>query len=163
MLNRVRTKRPIRFRNRGDSPLSPATPGNRELLLKLAQELQQMTIESMEGLGVSRKEQMVTYRRASKGVGSKDRPSTRLMDRISAIADLLSSWRRDKRYVQADGSPRVLPIHGKGASLSNRSRLPGVVGASGESPRLRKRMGLLVGTRFGIESLMRASRYGRRL
>src|ERR1700686_523581 len=119
MPNRVRTKRPIRFRNRGDSPLSPATPGKRELLLKLAQELQEMTIESMEGLGVSRKEQMVTYRRATRGVGSKERPSTRLMDRISAIADLLSSWRRDKRYVQADGSPRVLPIHGKGASCGD--------------------------------------------
>ncbi len=117
MPNRARTKRPIRFRNHGDSPLAPAMPVNRELLLKLAQELQQMTIESMEGLGVSRKEQMVTYRRASKGVGSKDRPSTRLMDRISAIADLLSSWRRDRRYIQPDGSPRVLPIHGKGASL----------------------------------------------
>jgi uncharacterized protein YjiS (DUF1127 family) len=122
MPNRVRTKRPIRFRNRGDSPLAPATPGKRELLLKLAQELQEMTIESMEGLGVSRKEQMVTYRRATRGVGSKERPSTRLMDRISAIADLLSSWRRDKRYVQADGSPRVLPIHGKGASLETLAR-----------------------------------------
>jgi hypothetical protein len=58
MPNRVRTKKPIRFRNRGDSPLSPATPGKRELLLKLVQELQQMMIESMEGVGVSRKEQI---------------------------------------------------------------------------------------------------------
>jgi Family of unknown function (DUF6502) len=122
MPNRVRTKRPIRFRNRGDSPLSPATPSKRELLLNLAQELQEMTIESMEGLGVSRKQQMMTYRRASKGVGSKERPSTRLMDRISGIADLLSSWRRDRRYVQPDGSPRVLPINGKGASLETLAR-----------------------------------------
>src|ERR1700692_4185149 len=122
MPNRVRAKRPIRFRNYGDSPLSPATPSKRELLLQLAQELQEMTIESMEGLGLSRKEQMVTYRRASRGVGSKERPSTRLMERSSAIADLLSSWRRDKRYVQADGSPRVLPVHGKGASLETLAR-----------------------------------------
>jgi hypothetical protein len=122
MPNRVRTRKLIRFRNRGDSPLGPATPGKRELLLKLAQELQQMTIESMEGLGLSRKEQMLTYRRASKGVGSKDRPSTRLMERTSAIADLLSSWRRDRRYVQLDGSPRVLPINGKGASLETLAR-----------------------------------------
>jgi Family of unknown function (DUF6502) len=122
MPKRVRTKRPIRFRNRGDSPLSPATPGKRELLLQLAQELQQMTIESMEGLGLSRKEQMVTYRRASRGRGSKERPSTRLMERTSAIADLLSSWRRDRRYVDPDGSPRVLPIDGKGASLETLAR-----------------------------------------
>jgi hypothetical protein len=122
MPNRVRTKKPIRFRNRGDSPLSPATTGKRELLLELAQELQEMNIESMEGLGLSRKEQMVTYRRASRRVGSKTRPSTRLMDRISGIADLLSSWRRDPRYVQPDGSPRVLPIKGKGASLETLAR-----------------------------------------
>ena len=117
MPNRVRRKKLIRFRNRGDSPLSPVAPDKRELLLELAQELQEMTIESMEGIGVSRKEQMMTYRRASRGVGNKGRPSAPLIDRISGIADLLSSWRRDRRYVQADGSPRVLPINGKGASL----------------------------------------------
>jgi len=117
MPHRVRNKKLIRFRNRGESPLSPATPDKRELRLKLAQELQEMLIESMEGLGVSRKEQMLSYRRASKGLGGKERPSAPLIDRISGIADLLSSWRRDRRYVQADGSPRVLPIKGKGASL----------------------------------------------
>ena len=42
--NRARTKKPIRFRNRGDSPLTPFSQGKRELLLKLAQELQQMMI-----------------------------------------------------------------------------------------------------------------------
>jgi hypothetical protein len=117
MPNRVRSKKPIRFRNHGDSPLAPATPDKRELLLKLAQELQEMTIESMEGLGVSRKEQMLSYRRASRGLGNKARPSAPLIDRISGIADLLSSWRRDRRYIQTDGSPRVLPIKGKGVSL----------------------------------------------
>jgi hypothetical protein len=122
MPNRVRSKKPIRFRNRGDSPLTPATNGKRELLLQLAHELQQITIESMEGLGLSRKEQMVTYRRASRGVGSKEALSTRLMERTFAIADLLSSWRRDRRYVDSDGSPRVLPIKGKGASLETLAR-----------------------------------------
>jgi Family of unknown function (DUF6502) len=117
MTNRVRTQRAIRFRNRGDSPLTPATQGKRDLLLELTRELQQLMIESMEGLGVSRKEQMVTYRRASRGDVPKERPSTRLMERTFAIADMLSSWRRDKRYVEPDGSPRVLPIKGKGASL----------------------------------------------
>jgi hypothetical protein len=122
MPNRVRSNKPIRFRNRGDSPLTPATNGKRELLLQLAHELQQITIESMEGLGLSRKEQMVTYRRASTGVGSKEALSTRLMERTFAIADLLSSWRRDRRYVDSDGSPRVLPIKGKGASLETLAR-----------------------------------------
>lgn len=117
MPNRIHSKKPIRFRNHGASPLSPATPDERELRLKLAQELQEMMIESMEVLGVSRKEQMATYRRASKGLGGKERPSAPLIDRLSGIADLLSSWRRDRRYLQSDGSPRVLPIKGKGASL----------------------------------------------
>jgi hypothetical protein len=117
MQNRVRSKKTIRFRNRGDSPLTPATLDKRELLLELAQELQQHVIESMEGLGVSRKEQMVTYRRASMGAGPKERLSTRLMERTFAIADMLSTWRRDKRYVDPDGLPRVLPIKGKGVSL----------------------------------------------
>jgi hypothetical protein len=31
----------------------------------------------------------------------------------------LSSWRRDRRYLQADGSPRVLPIQGNGVSLES--------------------------------------------
>jgi len=53
-------------------PAVAATPGKRELLLKLAQELQEMTIESMEGLGVSRKEQMVTYRRATRGSAARN-------------------------------------------------------------------------------------------
>jgi hypothetical protein len=122
MPNRARTKKPIRFRNRGDSPLTSVKRAKRELLLELAQELQQIMIESMEGLGVSRKQQMLTYRRASRGFGKKERPSTRIMERISGIADLLSSWRRDVRYLDSGGSPRVLPVHGKGATLETLAR-----------------------------------------
>ena len=73
MPHRPRKQKPIRFRNRGVSPLTPATPEKRQLLLDLALELQQMTIETMERFGVSRKEQMGTYRRALRGLGSKDR------------------------------------------------------------------------------------------
>lgn len=122
MSRRVPTRKPIRFRNRGASPLLPPTPDQRELLLKLAQELQEMNIESMEGLGLSRQEQMRTYRRASKRVGRKEQPSTEMMGRIVGIADLLSSWRRDRRYRQPDGSPRVLPVSGRGASLERLAR-----------------------------------------
>ena len=50
MPNRPRKQKPIRFRNRGDSPLTPATAEKRQLLLDLALELQQMTIETMEAL-----------------------------------------------------------------------------------------------------------------
>jgi hypothetical protein len=122
MPNRDRKKPPIRFRNRGASPLSPDIDGKRALLLRLAQEFQQLTIESMQALGVDRKEQMAAYRRAIKGTAPRDRPSRALMARIVAISNLLSSWRRDKRYVDPDGSPRVLPIHGKGATLETLAR-----------------------------------------
>jgi hypothetical protein len=122
MPNRDRKKKPISFRNRGASPLTSGIDGERELLVRLVQELQQVGIESMEVLGVSRKEQMAAYRRAIKGTAAEDRPSTQLMERTFAIADLLSSWRRDKRYVDRDGSPRVLPINGKGATLETLAR-----------------------------------------
>lgn len=122
MPNRPRKQKPIRFRNRGDSPLTPATPEKRQLLLDLALELQQMTIETMERFGVSRKEQMGTYRRALRGLGSKELPSNRVMEKHDAIADLLRSWRHDKHFLDVHGSPRVLPIRGKGASLETLAR-----------------------------------------
>jgi hypothetical protein len=122
MPNRARKQKPIRFRNRGDSPLTLATREQRQLLLELAQEWQEITIEALERFGVSRQEQMNTYRRALKGLGSKERSSKRLMEKSYAIADLLRSWRHDKRYVDAQGSPRALPLRGKGASLETLAR-----------------------------------------
>jgi len=122
MPNRDRKKKPISFRSRGSSPLTSGFDDNRELLVRLVEELQQVGMESMEALGVSRKEQMAAYRRAVKGAAPEDRPSTLLMDRIFAIGNLLSSWRRDKRYVDRNGSPRVLPISGKGATLETLAR-----------------------------------------
>ena len=44
------------------------------------------------------------------------------MEKHDAIADLLRSWRHDRHYVDAHGSPRVLPIRGKGASLETLAR-----------------------------------------
>ena len=114
----VRTKKKaVRFPRRGASPLTPKTQGDRKLRLELAQEWYQMNIESMDKLGLTRQEQMLAYRRALKGPKQKERPSTQLMKRVWALGNLLSSWRRDRRYVDATGSPRVLPIRGKGASL----------------------------------------------
>src|ERR1035438_10083433 len=119
---RDRTKKPIRYRNRGASPLTPGIDGKRELLRRLAQEFQQVSIESMEAIGVTRKEQKATFRRAMRGPAPRDRPSTALLVITFAIADMLSSWRRDTRYREPDGTPRVLPIHGKGATLETLAR-----------------------------------------
>jgi hypothetical protein len=122
MPTRDRRKKPISYRNRGASPLTPGIDGKRDLLLRLAQEFQQVSIESMEAIGVTRKEQKATFHRAMRGPAPRDRPSTALMERTFAIADMLSSWRRDKRYREPDGTPRVLPIHGKGATLETLAR-----------------------------------------
>jgi hypothetical protein len=122
MANRVRKQKPIRFRNRGASPLTLATQEKHQLLLELAEEWQQITIEALERFGVSRKEQTAAYRHALRLPGSKELPSKRLLEKTYAIADLLRSWRRERRYVDAQGSPRVLPIRGKGASLETLAR-----------------------------------------
>jgi hypothetical protein len=122
MANRPRKQTPIRFRNRGASPLTPRTQEKQRLLLELAQEFQQMTIESMEQFGVSRQQQMIAYRHALRGLGSKELPSRRLLENTYAIAHLLRSWRHDRRYIDAHGSPRVLPIRGKGATLEALAR-----------------------------------------
>jgi hypothetical protein len=108
----------ISFRARGQSPLSPTPLGKRAELLDLARELQQVAIETTMQLGISRKDQQTAFRLAITG-SVRGRPSKVLMDRAEALADLLSNWRRDKRYTDPNGIPRVLPISGKGATLAS--------------------------------------------
>ena len=67
-------------------------------------------------LGVSAEEQRTAALRARK-TKTRLRPSARLMAAITGTGDVLSTWRRDKRYRGSDGSPRVLSIRGPGATL----------------------------------------------
>jgi len=96
-------------------------PLDRALLLQLAIEMNHITQVVLTKLGVSPEEQ-----RAAAGQARKRKkrvwPSTRLMAAINGAGDVLSTWRRDKRYRGADGSPRVLPIRGKGATLESLAR-----------------------------------------
>src|SRR6202795_1321165 len=91
-------------------------PTDRALMLKLAVEMNHIAQDVFLKLGVSPEEQRTAARRARK-TKSRLRPSARLMAAITGTGDVLSTWRRDKRYRGSDGSPRVLPIRGKGATL----------------------------------------------
>jgi hypothetical protein len=116
MPNSKRKTGRISFRSSGLSPLSPARRGARVEFINLAQELHRVAIETTAQLGISRKDQRSALRLAMAGV-SRGRPSKALVDRAVALADLLSNWRRDKHYTNSDGTPRVLPVNGRGATL----------------------------------------------
>ncbi len=104
------TRRP----RRASSLLGP--PADRELLLRLVVEMNHIAQDVFLKLGVSPEEQRVATLRARK-MKTRLRPSARLMAAIHGAGDVLSTWRRDRRYLGSDGSPRVLPIRGRGATL----------------------------------------------
>jgi len=91
-------------------------PTDRALMLKLAVEMNHIAQDVFLKLGVSPEEQRTAALRARK-TKSRLRPSARLMAAITGTGDVLSTWRRDKRYRGSDGSPRVLSIRGPGATL----------------------------------------------
>jgi hypothetical protein len=92
------------------------TPVDRAFMLKLAIEMNHIAQDVFSRLGVSPEEQRIAAVQARK-IKKRLWPSARLMAAIKGVGDVLSTWRRDKRYRGADGSPRVLPIRGKGATL----------------------------------------------
>ena len=93
-------------------------PENPELVNQLMQELCLVFSDIATEFGTSRKDQGKVFRRT---LTSRTRPrqSRMIMRNLHAVGDLLTTWRRDKRYLQADGSPRVLPIYGTGATLES--------------------------------------------
>jgi hypothetical protein len=96
-------------------------PTDRALLLKLVVEMNHIAQDVSLKLGVSPEEQRQASRLARR-TKARLRPSAALMATITGTADVLSTWRRDKRYRGTDGSPRVLPIRGKGATLQTLAR-----------------------------------------
>jgi len=89
--------------------------------LQLVLEMNQILQDTLGGFGVSPQEQRnaaLQARRAKK----RARPSAALVTRITSCADVLSSWRLDRRYVGNDGNPRVLRIRGRGATLETLAR-----------------------------------------
>jgi hypothetical protein len=93
-------------------------PADRALLLRLMVEMNHIANDVGQILGVSFEEQQKAVRVARK-TKSRLRPSAALIATITGTGDVLSMWRRDKRYTRSDGTPRVLPIRGKGATLES--------------------------------------------
>jgi hypothetical protein len=93
-------------------------PVDRALLLQLAIEMNHIAQDVLSKLKVSPKDQQLAAVQARK-IKKRAWPSAKLMAAIEGAGDVLSTWRRDKRYRGADGSPRVLPIRGKGATLES--------------------------------------------
>src|SRR5580658_2679020 len=93
-----------------------APPTDRELMFRLMVEMNHIAQDVFRKLRASPEDQRRAALRARKTT-SRARPSARLMATINGSGDVLSTWRRDKRYLGPDGSPRVLPIRGRGATL----------------------------------------------
>ena len=93
-------------------------PVDRALLLQLAIEMNHITCDVLSKLKISPKDQQIAAMQAHK-IKKRGWPSARLMAAINGAGDVLSTWRRDKRYRGADGSPRVLAIRGRGATLES--------------------------------------------
>ena len=87
-------------------------PADRALMLKLVVEMNHIVQDVLPKLGVSVEEQR--QRRCAPERPRHDRGRVRVDGSINGAGDVLSTWRRDKRYRGSDGSPRVLPIRGKG-------------------------------------------------
>ena len=104
---------------RASGVMGPAA--DRTFLLDLAIEMNHISQDVLSKLGVSPEEQASAAERSRK-IKKRAWPSARLMAAINGAGDVLSTWRRDKRYRGPDGSPRVLPIRGKGATLQTLAR-----------------------------------------
>lgn len=108
---------PIRKRpRRASGVLEP--PADRAFLLELAMEMNHISQDVLSKLGLTSQEQDFASLRARK-IKKRAWPSAQLMAAINGAGDVLSTWRRDKRYRGPDGSPRVLKIRGTGATLES--------------------------------------------
>jgi len=96
-------------------------------LRRLAQECFEISISVLLELGLSRSDTAVAIKHALRG-RNKSKPSLEILGRYSQVGDMLSLWRRDKRYSERDGVPKVIPIYGKGATFERLARkcAPGI-------------------------------------
>jgi hypothetical protein len=107
-----------RKRIRKRSLRMPARPDDSALMIELIQELYNLSGDAAIALGATRTQRAKALKRASTGK-ARPRPSKSVLRNHTGMALLLGTWRRDPRYVQADGTPRALPIFGSGATLQS--------------------------------------------
>jgi len=116
MAKRLPTRRRPR---RASEVMGP--PTDRAFMLQLVVEMNHILQDFYRELGVTPEEQRKAARLARKSK-KRSRPSAALIASITSCGDVLSTWRRDPRYVGSDGNPRVIPIHGTGATLETLAR-----------------------------------------
>ena len=95
---------------------------DRGVLLEVARELMQETVQTLTNAGLSRQEQLRAFKLGASGNKLKHRPAQLALQRSLALSELLTHWQRDKRYTDQHGAPKVLAITGKGASLASLAR-----------------------------------------
>jgi hypothetical protein len=96
-------------------------PTDKALIFGLLKELQHLVLDTALELGVSKADQRRVVQHALKDP-KRMRPSETTMQSNLGMAYILNRWRNDKRYRRPDGTPRVLSIEGKGATLQTLAR-----------------------------------------
>jgi hypothetical protein len=96
-------------------------PPDRALVIELLKETHHLVLDAAEELGVTAKDARRAMELAAKDP-RRSRPSEPIMKVNYGIAILLNHWRNDKRYQRPEGTPRVLSIHGKGATFETLAR-----------------------------------------
>jgi hypothetical protein len=99
--------------NRSAAPSSPA-PGFK--LSDFAEECFQLTVEALLQFGFSREQSREAMSRAL-DLRKRTMPGTEAVRRYHQLSGMINTWRRDKRFLNLDGSPKVIPIRGRGASF----------------------------------------------
>jgi hypothetical protein len=89
-------------------------------MLRLVTEMSRFSTDLLGQMGISPQTQARGTRLARNT--SRRRTAAALMATQMDVGDVLSTWRRDKRYTGIDGIPRVLPIRGKGVTLETLAR-----------------------------------------
>jgi hypothetical protein len=90
-------------------------------MVGLLRELHQLVLDTGAELGVSPED---AHRAVWDAVNdpSRDRLSAATMRSNEGLADMLHRWRNERRYRRPDGTPRVIPIKGKGVTLESLAR-----------------------------------------
>lgn len=89
---------------------------NPKVMLDLAVELYQVASDLQTALGQSREQQSQAAELARRK-RKRRRPSEEVRKAVVGVSELLHMWRKHVDYQNPDGTPRVLPIRGKGPSI----------------------------------------------
>jgi hypothetical protein len=84
----------------------------------LSQELYNVVTDAVRAMGASPAEQRRGLELALRSK-RRPRPSKAVLENSTGISLIVERWRREARYIEAGGGPKVLLIKGKGATLES--------------------------------------------